>query len=388
MLGVVLPYTIIVAILLAFIILVVLVNHNWIFKYTDNWLKRFLARPLLMYSIRRLASAVISLLLAITVTFFLLRIESPRVLYCGGRFNKFEADIAEMLCQAKLHRLGLDQPVILQLFRYIYNILPIPKLICTVENVSSSGIACAASNLKWTIINFGTSTVIADGKQISTIFGETIPWSLWIGLGGMVIEMLIGYPLGVFMAKYKNKLVDKLGNAYIILVGSIPSLVYFYLLQAVFVQLFHLPLKWREEDLTSWLPAIFTLGLGGVASIALWVRRYMVDEFGADYVKFARAKGVPENTILFKHVLRNAVVPLVRSVPAGILYCLLGSYFVESIYGVEGFGQLLINSINRNDYPLVQAVVVVSALISIIANLIGDITTAIVDPRISLTAKQ
>ena len=69
----------------------------------------------------------------------------------------------------------------------------------------------------------------------------------------------------------------------------------------------------------------------------------MVDEFGSDYVKFARAKGVPENTILFKHVLRNAVVPLVRSIPSGVIYCLLGSYFVEKIYGVEGFGQLLIS---------------------------------------------
>lgn len=388
MVAIVVPYVIVVTLLAVFIIATILVNHNVIFKYTDNCVKRFFAHPLLMYSIRRMASAVISLLLAITATFFLLRLESPKVLYCGSRFNKFGPEIAAILCEAKISRLGLDQPIILQLFRYLYNVLPIPKQICTSEIVSSSGFSCMPMNLKWTVINLGTSTVLADGKQITTIFGETMPWSLWIGLGGMIIETIIGYPLGVFMAKYKNKLVDKLGNTYIILVGAIPGLVYYYLLQALFVQVLRLPMIWDKDNVISWLPAMFTLGIGGVAGIALWVRRYMVDEFGADYVKFARAKGIPENTILFKHVLRNAVVPLVRTLPTGILYCLLGSYFIEAIYNVEGFGKLLITSINSKDYPLVQAVVVISALISIVANLFGDIATAIADPRVSLTSKQ
>ena len=158
------------------------------------------------------------------------------------------------------------------------------------------------------------------------------------------------------------------------------------MLQAILVKGFNLPLRWTSSNPISGLAPMITLGIGGIAGIALWVRRYMVDEFGSDYVKFARAKGVPENTILFKHVLRNAVVPLVRSIPSGIIYCLLGSYFVEKIYGVEGFGQLLISGINAKDYNVVQAVVVVSAIISIFANLLGDITTAIADPRVSFSS--
>lgn len=390
MLAVVTIYTVVVAIIVAFIAMTLLVSHNVIFKYSDNRIKRFFARPMLSYSIRRIGSALISLSLAIIATFFLLRIEDPRVIYCNGKWIKYSEDIRQFLCDLRLHRLGVDQPILVQLLIYFYNIIPFPKLVCDaeIEQLVDNMYQLSCFRSHWTVVNFGTSDALANGKLISTLFMETMPWSLWIGLGGVVIQIVIGYPLGVFMAKYKNRLVDRLGNAYIILVGSIPGLVYYYILQVLFCIIMGLPYLWAEDNIISWIPQMLTLGLGGVAGIALWVRRYMVDEFGADYVKFARAKGVPENTILFKHVLRNAAVPLVRSIPASVLYCLLGSYFVEQIYGVEGFGRLLIQGINRNDYPLVQAIVVVSAIISIIANLIGDITTAIADPRVSFTAKK
>ena len=289
----------------------------------------------------------------------------------------------------KLSSLGLNDPLIVQLLNFFYNILPFPKKICTSYStvLNSGGYSYICSESHWTLIYLGTTSVIAKDGSITELFGRTMPVSLMIGLGGLAIETFIGYPMGVFMAKYKNRIFDKIGNIYIILVGSIPSLVYFYLLQALFVKGFKLPLRWSPDNFISNIAPMVTLGIGGVAGIALWVRRYMVDEFGGDYVKFARSKGVPENTILFKHVLRNAVVPLVRSIPAGIIYCLLGSYFVEMIYGVDGFGQLLVTGVQKNDYPVVQAVVVVSAIISILANLVGDITTAIADPRISFTSK-
>lgn len=379
-------YTLVVALLLAFILTTYLVSHNYIMKYTDNWVKRFFAHPLLMYSIRRIFSALISVLLALIVTFFLLRIDDPRIVYCTGKWIKFPKETQEFLCNLKLHNLGLDQNIIVQLFRYIFDILPFPKRVCLTEIANSTGTDLICTSYKVTLVNLGLSTSV-NQKPVIDFFTETMHWSLWIGLGGLAIEIFIGYPMGVMMAKYKNRWFDKLGNGYIILVGSIPGLVYYYILQVLFVQVFRLPMVWEAGNVLSWVPEMLTLGLGGVAGIALWVRRYMVDEFGADYVKFARSKGVPENTILFKHVLRNAAVPLVRSIPSGIIYCLLGSYFVESIYSVEGFGSLLIDAINKNDYTLTQGIVLISALISIAATLIGDITTAIADPRVSFTAK-
>jgi len=115
------------------------------------------------------------------------------------------------------------------------------------------------------------------------------------------------------------------------------------------------------------------------------VRRFMLDEFNADYVKFARAKGLGENRIMFIHVLRNAVVPLVRSVPAAILGALLGTFYIEKIYGIDGIGGLLVSSESSSDFFVLQGIIVISALISIISYLAGDIVTAIVDPRISFS---
>ena len=124
-----------------------------------------------------------------------------------------------------------------------------------------------------------------------------------------------------------------------------------------------------------------------MAGIALWVRRFMLDEFNSDYVKFARAKGLSENRIMYTHVLRNAIVPLVRSIPSAVLGALLGSFYIENIYGIPGLGGLLITANNSNDTYALQGIVVVSALISIVAYLAGDIVTAIVDPRVSLTSE-
>lgn len=391
MVTVVVWYTVVLALIVSFVTMTILVNHNVILKYSNGRIKRFFAHPLLSFTIRRTGSAFISVFLAVTLTFFLLRIYDPSTVFCTSIFSNKRIPIAikNQLCQLKLQNLGMDSTLFSQYLKFLFNIIPFPKNVCITQTTRlvNGTWSLVCTRQEWKVVNLGVSAVISVDRPVSEFFASQMPWSFYIGLCSMVVELLIGYPMGVFMAKYKNKWFDKLGNAYIILAGSIPSLVYFYLLQALFVEGFHLPLRWSKTDFVSWIPAILTIGLSGVAGIALWVRRYMVDEFGADYIKFARAKGVPENTILFKHVLRNAAVPLVRSIPAGVLYCLLGSYFVEKIYFVEGFGQLLVNSIQRNDYPIVQAVVLVSAIISIVASLIGDITTAIVDPRVTFSSK-
>ena len=227
-------YTIVVAIILAFILCAYLTSHNYIMKYTDNWFKRFFAHPMLMYSIKRIGSALISVLLTVVVTFFLLRIDDPRTVYCAGRWIKFSKEQQEFLCTLKLHKLGLDQNIFVQLLRYIYDVLPFPKEVCLRETATVNGFIC--NETSYTLINLGVSTAISDQKPIIEFFTETMPWSLWIGLGGLAIELFIGYPMGVLMAKYKNKWFDKLGNAYIILVGSIPGLVYYYILQALLTQ--------------------------------------------------------------------------------------------------------------------------------------------------------
>ncbi|MCX5776011.1 MAG: ABC transporter permease [Firmicutes bacterium] len=136
----------------------------------------------------------------------------------------------------------------------------------------------------------------------------------------------------------------------------------------------------------AFLPML-TLVLISFAGYARFSRAAMLETLNADYVRTARAKGLSENCIMFTHVLRNAVVPLVRSIPASILFALLGTFYIEKIYAIPGLGGLLITANNANDYFALQGIVVISALISIISYLLGDITTALVDPRISFASK-
>ena len=206
-----------------------------------------------------------------------------------------------------------------------------------------------------------------------------------IGIIAVVLELAIGYPMGVLMAKHKDGIADRVGLAYIISIDAIPGVAYYYIWMALLCGLLALPTSFKEDNFLSWLPAILTMAFTGMAGIAMWVRRYMVDEFNSDYVKFARAKGLSENRIMYTHVLRNAIVPLVRSIPAAVIGALLGTYFLESIYAIDGIGSALIVANNTKNAPLLQAIVIISAILSIISYLLGDIVTALVDPRVSFS---
>ena len=135
------------------------------------------------------------------------------------------------------------------------------------------------------------------------------------------------------------------------------------------------------------LPLI-SLSIGNIAYYAMWLRRYMVDESNKDYIRLARAKGVSNTKISYSHVFRNAFVPLVQYIPNSILFTLMGSLYVESLYSVPGMGGLLVTAIKRQDNTLVQALVLIYAVISILGLLFGDILMGIVDPRISFAKKE
>ncbi len=392
-------YTII-ALVVLFVIFVVLVSHRIIFK-NNKKVQSIFAHPLLIYSLKRIGSAFISIMLAITATYLLLRLKDP-VSICKaaiGSWDKLPADLKTVYCNEKLKELGLYGEnfgdVIKQIFDYYYKILPFPKTVCTqdletIVNAAGQSVSyVTVHDCRTFIMDLGISYFLPSYESpyvIDIIFQEKMGHSFRIGILAVFIELVLGYPLGILMAKHKDGVVDKVGKAYIISIDAIPGIAYYYIWQLLLVYLIGLPAPYVEDNFLTWLAPALTMGLTGMAGIALWVRRFMLDEFNSDYVKFARAKGLSENRIMYTHVLRNAVVPLVRSIPTAILGALLGSFYIENIYSVPGLGSLLIEANNLNDTYALQGIVVVSALISIVAYLAGDLVTAIVDPRISLTS--
>jgi len=144
----------------------------------------------------------------------------------------------------------------------------------------------------------------------------------------------------------------------------------------------------EADNPVSFILPIISLSIGNIAYYAMWLRRYMVDESNKDYIRLARAKGVSSGAISRKHIFRNAFVPLVQYIPNSILFTLMGSLYVESLYSVPGMGGLLVTAIKRQDNTLVQALVLIYAVLSILGLLFGDILMGIVDPRISFAKKE
>lgn len=214
--------------------------------------------------------------------------------------------------------------------------------------------------------------------------------SFVIGLIATIIAYLFGLPLGILMARRKDKLADKLGNAYIIFIMAVPSLAYIFMFAAVGTSLFGLPYKFANANvkvLAYVLPTI-SLALPQIGSLMKWMRRYMIDQMNSDYVKFARAEGLSEKEIYKIHISKNALIYLVHGIPGSILGCLTGAIITERVYAVPGIGNLLTNAINTNDNGVIVACTVFYTTLSIISLILGDLLLAKYDPRISLSKEK
>ena len=211
--------------------------------------------------------------------------------------------------------------------------------------------------------------------------------SFVIGIIATIIAYLLGLPLGILMARKKEKLADKLGNAYIIFIMAVPALAYIFMFAAIGTTIFHLPYKFANAEvkfLAYILPTI-SLALPSIGSLMKWMRRYMIDQMNSDYVKFARAEGLSEREIFGFHISRNAMIYLVHGIPGNILGCLVGAIVTERVYGVPGVGNLLTTAINQHDNGIIVACTVFYTSLSIISVILGDLLLAKYDPRISLS---
>ena len=215
-----------------------------------------------------------------------------------------------------------------------------------------------------------------------------VGYSFVIGIISVLLSYLLAVPLGIIMARKKDKLVDKIGTIYIVFILAVPSLAYIFLFKAIGYRM-GLPTTFDMESgsWTMFVLPIVSLSLPSVASLMKWLRRYMIDQMNSDYVKFARSGGLSEREIFSKHILKNAVIPLVHGIPASVLGSLIGAIITERVYVVPGAGNLLTKAINNYDNGVIVGVTLFYALLSVVSIIMGDILMSMVDPRISFTSK-
>ena len=310
---------------------------------------------MLKYSLKRLASSLITLCIIITVVFVLLR-QMP----IEGYFDNFEkADQATI--NAKLEQLGLNDPIPVQLWNFFVDLF--------------HG-------------DLGPSARYSAGASISDIIAKKAPVSIKLGVMSMALSLMMGIPLGTAMARSKGKFWDKMGTIYIVFINAVPAAVYYIFIQMYGTSALAIPMLFDQENLVTWILPVVSMSLGSTASYAMWLRRYMVDEMNKDYVRLARAKGVAEKKIMMKHVFRNAFVPMIQYIPTSLLYTISGSIYIESLYSIPGMGGLLVDVIGRQDNQMVQAIVMIYSCIGIVGLLLGDLLMGVIDPRISFVKKE
>lgn len=310
---------------------------------------------MLKYSIKRLLQSLLTLFIVITIVFLLMRL-MPEEGYFGDSFEKLD----EQQKEAILTSMGLRDPIHIQLKNFYQDLF--------------KG-------------NLGQSLTFRPKVPVLEIIKPKIPYSLYFGLASICVSLIIGITLGIAMARNKSGFWDKFGTGYIVFIRAVPAAVYYLFLQLYLTKAFKLPMLFNINKPKSWILPIISMSLGGIASYAMWMRRYMVDETNKDYVKLAKAKGLRSRDIMVKHVFRNAFVPMAQYLPSAILFTISGSIYIESLYSIPGMGGLLVEAIGRQDNVLVQALVIIYASIGIIGLFLGDLLMVAFDPRIRLDRK-
>ena len=214
-------------------------------------------------------------------------------------------------------------------------------------------------------------------------------YSFVIGIISVVMAYALAIPLGTIMALKKDKFIDKLGTLYIVFIMAVPSLAYIFMFKAI-GRSRGLPDTFDMTNPT-WLMyvlPIISLALPSIANLMKWLRRYMIDQMNSDYVKFARAGGLSEGEIFRKHVLKNAIIPIIHGIPGSVLGALTGAIITERVYVVPGAGNMLTEAINAYDNGVIVGMTLFYAVLSVTSVILGDILMSLMDPRISFVTKK
>ena len=302
-----------------------------------------------MYILKRILLSILTVWVVITITFFVMRAVP------GGPFMGEKAITPE--AQAALEaKYGLDKPLMEQYTTYLSDIV--------------------------TKFDFGPS--LKDrGRDVLSIITDGFKTSMPLGLSAAAIALVTGVVLGSVAALRRNKLIDKVIMVVTTAFVSMPSFIMGSLLLLIFAVHFKVVPANGAQAGGLILP-IITLSLYPMAYITRLTRSSMLDVLGQDYIRTARAKGVSPVKVIFKHALKNSLIPVATYFGPMLAYIVTGSLVVEQIFAVPGIGRAFVSSITDRDYPMIMGTTIVLATLIVVMNLVSDILYKVIDPRITL----
>jgi peptide/nickel transport system permease protein len=246
--------------------------------------------------------------------------------------------------------------------------------------------------LKWLAdaaqLEFGTS--IVTGRPVMAMIGDRLPFTLLLGVMAIIVALVTAIPAGIIAAYFRDSLVDMASRVYALFGISMPN----FWLGLILILIFSGTLGWfpvlppTETGVFSLQMLVYTilpaiaLGTASTALLMRLLRSSMVEELEKDYVKMARAKGLPERTVVRKHVLKNSLISVVTVTALQVAFLISGAVIIEEVFSYPGIGGLLLSSVGSQDFPVIQAIVLLIAVSVVLANLLADIVYAYLDPRI------
>ncbi|WP_432696205.1 ABC transporter permease [Marinobacterium sp. YM272] len=311
---------------------------------------------MLGYFIRRLLAAIPVMLVVALSVFLLLRLSpgDPATIIAG------EMADAEQVNNIRT-ALGLNEPLHTQFFIWIGNLL--------------QG-------------DFGTSLI--SQTSVMSMISQRLEPTISLALAAITLTVLVAVPLGVIAAWKQGKWIDNLVMSTSVVGFSVPVFVIGYIL----IQVFAIELKWLPvqgyrsiddgigEFISRLILPAMTLSSVYIALIARMTRASMLEVLGEDYIRTARAKGLGQRIVLFRHALRNAAVPILTVVGAGFALMVSGVVVTETVFNIPGLGRLIVDAVLSRDYPVIQALILLTAGLYVVINLLIDLSYAITDPRI------
>ena len=311
---------------------------------------------MLSYILRRIWQMLPTLLGVILLIFFLFKFFGGDPVEIMAGMKASPERLASLRAQ-----LGLDKSVLEQLWVFVQQVFT---------------------------FNWGKSWTT--NEAISDIFATRLPATLTIMVPILLLEMVLAIEAGLAVAYVRGSLSDRAIMVLSTVALSISFLVYIVVGQYLFgFVLGWFPVQgWSNslwKNLVTYAPLpVFLAVLVSLAPQTRLYRSFFLDEIGQDYVRTARAKGVSENAILFKHVLRNAMIPILTNVATGLPGVFIGSFLIEVFFSIPGLGREILVAVNRSDYPVIQAATVYLAALTMVINLITDVLYKFVDPRVTL----
>ena len=300
---------------------------------------------MLKYFIKRTLLAIVTILIICAITFFVMHAVP------GGPFNREKA-LSQATIDALNSRYGLDKPLIVQFDNYIRNLL--------------HG-------------DFGVS--LKNGREIKDIISESFPVSAKLGLIAVSIALVLGTVFGSIAALMRNRAADRIIVFFSTLFTAVPSFVLATLLLLVFsIKLGWVPV-WSATE-THYILPVIALCAYPMAYTTRLAKTSMLDALSQDYIRTAKSKGVAKWKIIFKHALRNSLIPIITYAGPEIAYIITGSMVVETVFTVGGIGSKFVSGINNRDYTVIMATTIFLASLMVVANLICDLLYKVVDPRI------